>query len=130
MKNRIFKLATGAGVMLLLGLGGVSGQNLEKGSTKGAGMLLLKQPAAVQREVQTMSCPTCADRISQSVDRFARGANKSLITTRTHECTGCSTTKSLVGQGKQKHEVVAHSCTHQQEGKPNCCAPAEPPGKA
>ncbi len=116
--------------MLLLGLGGALGQTLEKGATKGAGMLLLRRPPVVQQEVQTMACPTCTDRISQTVDRAARGANKPMITTRTHECTGCSTTKSLVGHGKQKHEVVSHSCTYQQKGKPNCCAPAKPSGKA
>jgi hypothetical protein len=73
-----------------------------------------------------MACPKCVDLVTTERDPMAKPGQVLASTAgkqvARHACTACSTTFTVVGQGKAKHTVAAHKCGAEARTNANCCA--------
>src|SRR5262249_47220005 len=72
-------------------------------------------PAPAARQ---MACDACKDQVTTRKDINARGANKPMVTTTTHQCGNCETHLKVTGTGKNAEAVANHTCT---AGKTAAC---------
>jgi hypothetical protein len=73
-----------------------------------------------------MACPKCADVFTTEVNRQAKGgqvlAGTATQKVAKHTCTACTTTFTIVGEGKAKHTVTTHTCGADVPNNATCCA--------
>jgi hypothetical protein len=74
-------------------------------------------PAAV---APAHKCADCTDTWVTVVDKGTKGPNHLVTKVSRHNCAACDTKITVVGTGKAKHDVAAHSCN--AELRPLCCA--------
>ena len=92
---------------------------------KGDARLLMKAPAPapapVAEQSSAMACPKCKDQLSARKDMSAKVPNQTTGVLAQHQCAGCNTTISTVGQGKSKHNVATHHCSANTSEMMACC---------
>jgi hypothetical protein len=89
---------------------------------KGAQLLLNRPATAVAvadpvTPVNHPNCPACKDS-TKMVKSTGRGIHQDVAVSQ-HACGNCSTKITTVGQGKQAHNVVSHTCDNGIIA--NCC---------
>ena len=81
-------------------------------------------PATTTAKVVAMACPKCADFSVAAPNRQAKGAEILAGATKVvakHTCVGCDSSLSVVGSGKDKHNVMTHKCTAGSANNQICC---------
>ena len=79
---------------------------------------------ATTAKVVAMACPKCTDISVAAPIRQAKGAEILAGATKVvakHTCAGCNSSLSVVGTGKDRHNVATHKCTANVVNNQICC---------
>ncbi len=113
----IFALAFGLSLLLV---GNLSAQ--EKGATKLMKRIATSQDVANLQEgdMIAMACPKCQT-ITVTFIKTEKGHIQTATPGQEHLCPGCEQKFVVVGEGKNKHEVVTHVCKKCGSKDAFCC---------